>query len=218
MAARGAIRDVGRAQGVPLDEVDRIAKLIPPGPKQTIRAALTEVAELKTLYESQPYVRRLVDGASQVEGISRHFSTHACGVLITDKPLVAYTPLQRAPRGEGIVSQLCMSDVEEIGLLKLDVLGLSTLTIIDRAFQWIVRTRGSERRSTPSPWTIPRPTRCSPRARSPACSRSRLGHAPRAARHAAQRVSRHHGHPGALPPGRWSSFRTMSTASSGAKS
>jgi DNA polymerase-3 subunit alpha len=144
MAARGAIRDVGRAQGVPLDEVDRIAKLIPPGPKQTIRAALTEVAELKTLYESQPHVRRLVDGASQVEGISRHFSTHACGVLITDKPLVAYTPLQRAPRGEGIVSQLCMSDVEEIGLLKLDVLGLSTLTIIDRAFQWIARTRGIE--------------------------------------------------------------------------
>jgi len=144
MAARGAIRDTGRAQGVPLDEVDRVAKLIPAGPKQTIRAALSEVGELKALYESQPHVRRLVDGASQIEGISRHFSTHACGVLITDKPLVAYTPLQRAPRGEGIVSQLCMSDVEEIGLLKLDVLGLSTLTIIDRAFRWIAKTRGIE--------------------------------------------------------------------------
>ncbi|MEN6478323.1 MAG: DNA polymerase III subunit alpha [Anaerolineales bacterium] len=142
MMARGAIRDVGRAQGVPLEEVDRVAKLIPAGPKQTIKAALEEVADLKALYESQPYVRRLIDDAIQLEGISRHFSTHACGVLITDKPLVHYTPLQRAPRGEGIVSQLCMADVEEIGLLKLDVLGLSTLTIIDRAFGWIEKTHG----------------------------------------------------------------------------
>lgn len=142
MMARGAIRDVGRAQGVPLEEVDRVAKLIPAGPKQTIKAALEEVADLKVLYESQPYVRRLIDDAIQLEGISRHFSTHACGVLITDKPLVHYTPLQRAPRGEGIVSQLCMADVEEIGLLKLDVLGLSTLTIIDRAFGWIEKTHG----------------------------------------------------------------------------
>jgi DNA polymerase-3 subunit alpha len=144
MAARGAIRDVGRALGVPLEDVDRVAKLIPGGPKQTIEAALVEVGELKALYDSQPYVKRLVDEATKLQGVARHFSTHACGVLITDKPLVHYTPLQRAPRGEGIISQFCMSDVEEIGLLKLDVLGLSTLTIIDRAFRWIAKTHGVE--------------------------------------------------------------------------
>ncbi len=155
MAARGAIKDVGRAQGVPLDEVNRLAKLIPGGPKQTIKAALDEVPELKALYDSQPYVRHLVDDAMRVEGISRHFSTHACGVLITDKALVTYTPLQHAPRNEGIVSQFCMADVEEIGLLKLDVLGLSTLTIIDRAFRWIAKTRGIHMRLEDIPMDDP---------------------------------------------------------------
>jgi len=142
MAARGAVRDVGRALGIPLNEVDHLAKLIPSGPKKTIQDGLNDVPELKDLYESQPYVKKLLDYAIDVQGVSRHFSTHAAGVLIADKPLVEYTPLQRAPRGEGIISQFCMEDVEEIGLLKLDVLGLSTLTVLDRAFKWIARTNG----------------------------------------------------------------------------
>ena len=142
MAARGAIRDVGRALGVPLAEVDYVAKLVPSGPKKTIDDALEGVPELKDLYDTKPYIKQLIDYALAVQGVPRHLSTHAAGVLITDRPLVEYTPLQRAPRGEGIISQFCMEDVEEIGLLKLDVLGLSTLTLLDRAFKWIERTSG----------------------------------------------------------------------------
>ena len=142
MAARGAIRDVGRALGVPLQEVDYVAKLVPSGPKKTIQDGLETVPELKQLYDSKPYIKQLIDYSLAVQGISRHLSTHAAGVLISDKPLVTYTPLQRAPRGEGLISQYCMEDVEAIGLLKLDVLGLSTLTVLDRAFHWIEQTSG----------------------------------------------------------------------------
>lgn len=142
MAARGAVRDVGRALGIPLAEVDHVAKLIPFGPKKTILDGLETVPELKQLYDSKPYIKELVDYSLAVQGLSRHLSTHAAGVLITDKPLVEYTPLQRTPRGEGVISQFCMEDVEEIGLLKLDVLGLSTLTVLDRAFKLIERIHG----------------------------------------------------------------------------
>ncbi|NLT74509.1 MAG: DNA polymerase III subunit alpha [Chloroflexi bacterium] len=142
MVARGAIRDVGRALGVPLSEVDHVAKLIPSGPKKTIQDGLDTVPELRDLYETRPYIRDLIDYSQKLQGLSRHLSTHAAGVLIADRPLVEYTPLQRAPRGEGVISQYCMSDVEDIGLLKLDVLGLSTLTVLDKAFGWVRKTRG----------------------------------------------------------------------------
>jgi len=142
MAARGAVRDVGRALGLPLDDVDYVAKLIPSGPKKTITDALDGVPELREMYEARPEIRKLIDYSLALQGVARHFSTHAAGVLIADKPLVEYTPLQRAPRGEGIVSQFTMEDVEAIGLLKLDVLGLSTMTVLDRAFRWIERTTG----------------------------------------------------------------------------
>ncbi|MHB0857718.1 MAG: DNA polymerase III subunit alpha [Anaerolineae bacterium] len=144
MAARGALRDVGRALGMPLDDVDYVAKLVPLGPKKTIQDGLDSVPELKSAYDTRPDVKQLIDYAQAVQGLSRHLSTHAAGVLISDRPLVEYTPLQRAPRGEGIVSQFCMEDVEAIGLLKLDILGLSTLTILDRAFKWIERTTGEK--------------------------------------------------------------------------
>jgi DNA polymerase-3 subunit alpha len=144
MAARGAIRDVGRALGVPLQDVDHIAKLIPSGPKKKIENGLEEVAELRQAYETQPWVKQLIDHSLSVQGVSRHLSTHAAGVIISDKPLVEYTPLQRAPRGEGIISQFGVEDVEAIGLLKLDVLGLSTLTVLDRAFRLIKRSTGVE--------------------------------------------------------------------------
>lgn len=144
MLARGAIRDVGRALGIPLSEVDHVAKLIPSGPKKTIQDGLDTVPELRDLYETKPYIRDLIDYSQKLQGISRHLSTHAAGVIIADRPLVEYTPLQRAPRGEGLISQYCMSDVEDIGLLKLDVLGLSTLTVLDKAFAWVKRTRSVE--------------------------------------------------------------------------
>jgi len=142
LGARAAIRDVGRALGMDLAEVDYVAKLIPEGPKQRIENALETVAELRELHASRRDIRQLLDFAIQVQGVARNFSTHAAGILIADKPLVQYTPLRPAPHGDGLVSQFCMEDVEAIGLLKLDVLGLSTLTVLDRTFRWIERTEG----------------------------------------------------------------------------
>ena len=142
LGARAAIRDVGRAMGLDLAEVDYVAKLIPEGPKQRIESALEAVTELRDLRASRRDIRELLDFAIQVQGVARNFSTHAAGILIADKPLVSYTPLRPAPHGDGLVSQFCMEDVEAIGLLKLDVLGLSTLTVLDRTFGWIERTEG----------------------------------------------------------------------------
>jgi len=142
MAARAAVRDVGRALGIPLGEVDRVAKAIPFGPKMTIQKALDEVYELQELYESADYIRELIDKAMKLEGLARHTSKHACGVVIADQPLVTYAPLQRDPSGEGVVSQYGMVQLESIGLLKVDILGLSTLTVIQRACKWIEKMRG----------------------------------------------------------------------------
>ena len=142
LGARAAIRDVGRALAMDLAEVDYVAKLIPEGPKQRIENALESVSELRELHASRRDIRQLLDFAIQVQGVARNFSTHAAGILIADKPLVQYTPLRPAPHGDGLVSQFCMEDVEAIGLLKLDVLGLSTLTVLDRTFRWIERTEG----------------------------------------------------------------------------
>jgi len=144
MAARAAIRDAGRAMGMPLNEVDRIAKMVPGGPKVTIASALEESAELRQEYESTDYVRELVDKARALEGVSRHASTHAAGVVIADRPLTEYVPLALAPRGEGQVTQYGMEALEQIGLLKIDFLGLSTLTIIDRCLKNIRATQGIE--------------------------------------------------------------------------
>jgi len=142
LGARAAIRDVGRAMDLDPSEVDYVAKLIPEGAKQRIEQALESVAELRDLHASRRDIRDLLDFAMQIQGVARNFSTHAAGILIADKPLVTYTPLRPAPHGDGLVSQFCMEDVESIGLLKLDVLGLSTLTVLDRTFSWIEKTEG----------------------------------------------------------------------------
>ncbi|MGC9359801.1 MAG: DNA polymerase III subunit alpha [Anaerolineae bacterium] len=142
LGARAAIRDVGRAMDLDPAEVDYVAKLIPEGSKVHIEDAVESVAELRDLRASRRDIRELLDFATQVQGVARNFSTHAAGILISDKPLVSYTPLRPAPHGDGLVSQFCMEDVESIGLLKLDVLGLSTLTVLDRTFGWIEETEG----------------------------------------------------------------------------
>ncbi len=138
LGARAAVRDVGRALGIPLDEVDRIAKLVPSGPKVHLKDAF-ENPDFKALYDSQDYVKELVDMAFKVEGVSRHASVHAAGVVITDKPLVEYIPLARAPKGDSdmAVTQFPMSIIESIGLLKLDFLGLATLTQMRKAAELI---------------------------------------------------------------------------------
>jgi DNA polymerase-3 subunit alpha len=135
LAAKAAVRDVGRAMGRSFSETDRVAKLIPVGPGITIDGALTKVPELRTIYEGEDAVRELIDAARKVEGISRHASTHAAGVVISRDPLVQHVPLQRAGgKSEGdITTQFPMAQLEELGLLKMDFLGLRTLTVLGKA-------------------------------------------------------------------------------------
>lgn len=137
MAARGSLRDVGRAMGMPFNEIDKVAKLIPVEPKMTIEKALDRSAELGQLIESDKRLRELVDNARKVEGIARHSSTHAAGVVISREPLIETVPLQRASgKSEGeVTTQYQMGLLEEIGLLKMDFLGLTTLTILGRAVE-----------------------------------------------------------------------------------
>jgi len=149
MGAKAAIRDVGRALDYPLPEVDRIARLVPAGPKVKLDQALQEVPELRQQYETQEHIRRLIDTARRVEGGVRHASTHAAGVIVSDTPLVEYTPLHRPTRGGasdeiGVVTQYEMEELEALGLLKIDFLGLSTLTIMRRACELIRQRHGVE--------------------------------------------------------------------------
>ena len=129
MAARAAIRDVGRVLGLPYSTVDAVSKQIPRELDITIDKALRKNAELRKMYESDPRIKELVDLAKAVEGMPRHASKHAAGVVITDKPVSEYVPL--AKNDDSVVTQYTMTTIEELGLLKMDFLGLRTLTVID---------------------------------------------------------------------------------------
>ncbi|MBI2029123.1 DNA polymerase III subunit alpha [Candidatus Gottesmanbacteria bacterium] len=153
MEARAAVRDAGRALGMPYSAPDRIAKLIPPGAQgfpMSIEKALTIVAELKSAYDNEPETKRLLDLARKLEKISRHASTHAAGVVISDRDLTDYTPLQREVKGDRIVTQYDMysldvnaaSEGKAIGLLKMDFLGLRNLTILQNAINFVKVNRG----------------------------------------------------------------------------
>ena len=147
MGAKAAIRDVGRALDYPLSEVDRIARLVPTGPKVKLNQALEDVPELRQEYEAQEHIRRLIDTAQGVEGNVRHASTHAAGVIVTDVPLVTYAPLNRPTKSSGgdeigVVTQYEMAELDELGLLKIDFLGLSTLTVMRRACELIGQRHG----------------------------------------------------------------------------
>jgi len=140
MAARAAIRDAGRALGVPLPDVDRIAKLVPSGPGgMPISRAIDQIAELKSLYATRPEIRKLLDTAKEIEGLARNAGTHAAGVVISAGPLMDYTPLVRFGDG-GINTQYDMDWIERIGLLKMDFLGLRNLTVMENAVAEIRRT------------------------------------------------------------------------------
>jgi DNA polymerase-3 subunit alpha len=137
MAAKAAIRDVGRAMNMPYAEVDKIAKLVPNTLKVTIQAAIKAEPQLKELYETDDQVRELLDIAMRLEGLNRHASTHAAGVVISPVPLTEYTPLYKSPSDESIMTQFDMGSVEGIGLLKFDFLGLKTLTVIRKTLDLI---------------------------------------------------------------------------------
>ncbi|MDD4237312.1 MAG: DNA polymerase III subunit alpha [Desulfotomaculaceae bacterium] len=143
MAARGAIKDVGRALNMPYGEVDRVAKLVPTELHITIEKAMSVTPELKELYEQKADIKKLIDTAIALEGMPRHASTHAAGVVITKDPLTHYLPLYKASDGP-VTTQFPMGTVEELGLLKMDLLGLRTLTVISDAVRMIGESTGTK--------------------------------------------------------------------------
>lgn len=149
MEARGAVRDAGRALGMPYADPDRLAKMIPPGWQghaMTIDNALSQSPDLKKAYQTEENTKRLLDVAKKLEGVSRHSSVHAAGVVIADKPLTEYTPVQKETNGDKVVTQYEMHSVGEdgVGLLKMDFLGLRNLTILQEALRFIKTNQGVE--------------------------------------------------------------------------
>ncbi len=143
MQARAVVRDVGRVMGMSYADVDRIAKMLPPDPNTTLKDALESEAELKNLYKNDPEITILINTALPLEGLNRHASIHAAGVVISDKPLDTYMPLFKT-QDDQITTGYSMSILEKIGLLKVDFLGLRTLTVIDQAIKLIKETQGTD--------------------------------------------------------------------------
>ncbi len=147
LGARAALRDVGRALGMPYADVDRVTRLVPFAPGMTLARALEENAEMRSIYNQDSTIRNLVDSARKAEGISRHASTHAAGVVISQEQLTKYVPLQRASKASdeaAVMTQFTMEDIAHIGLLKMDFLGLTNLTILGKAKELIAKNRGVE--------------------------------------------------------------------------
>ncbi len=141
MAARGVIKDVGRVMDIPYVQCDTIAKMIPQEPNITIDKAMKANPELKKIYETNETVRKLIDMSRRLEGLPRHTSMHAAGVVISQKPVMEYVPLSRGSDGS-LVTQFTMTTLEELGLLKMDFLGLRTLTVIQNAEKLVRRDKG----------------------------------------------------------------------------
>ncbi|HUR21271.1 MAG TPA: DNA polymerase III subunit alpha [Vicinamibacterales bacterium] len=141
MKARAVVRDVGRVMEFPISEVDRVAKLIPGALDMNLDKAIEEVPALADLERKDDRVRELLKVARRLEGMTRHASVHAAGVVITPRPVVEFAPLYRSQKDE-ITTQWAMKDIERVGLLKMDFLGLSTLTLLDDAVKHIKETTG----------------------------------------------------------------------------
>src|SRR6056297_3455675 len=135
MAARGAVRDIGRALNIPYGKVDKLAKKIPTRPGITIKQAMEENEKLLSRYQEDKEVANIIDYAQKVEGMPRHISTHAAGVIIGPRDLSDIIPLQF--QDESVITQLPMDQLEDMGLLKMDFLGLRNLTVINKALELI---------------------------------------------------------------------------------
>jgi len=148
MMARAAVRDAGRAMGFPYGFCDQIAKLLPLNVNSRmtdLKTALEVVPELKEMYKKNADAKRLLDAAVKLEGTARHASVHACGVVISDEPLIDIMPLQKAPQGENtVITQFEFHNVEDMGLLKMDFLGLKNLTIIEKTLRLIKELHGED--------------------------------------------------------------------------
>ena len=143
MAAKAAIKDVGRAMDIPYGEVDRLAKLVPNELKIALEAALQQSAQLRAAVESDERMNELMTVARRLEGLARHASTHAAGVVISPRPLMEIVPLYKTNRDE-ITTQYDMNALERIGLLKMDFLGLTTLTVLHDAVRMVAQNRGTQ--------------------------------------------------------------------------
>jgi DNA polymerase-3 subunit alpha len=145
LGARAAIRDVGRALGINYGTVDQLARLIPVRPNIRLDDAMLEVKEMMDMYNADELIQNLIDTAKKIEGISRHSSTHAAGVVISREPLTRYLPLQRASKDsdqQSVMTQFSMENVARLGLLKLDFLGLANLTLLAKAKDVIQKNHG----------------------------------------------------------------------------
>ncbi|MBB3204638.1 DNA polymerase-3 subunit alpha [Rhodopirellula rubra] len=142
LAAKAAIKDTGRALGIPLSRVNQITEMVPDELKITISKALDKSADLKMAYDGDPEIRELLDLAMKIEGLARNVGTHAAAVVIADKPLTEYVPLGRVPGKQDVITQWAMVDVEASGLLKMDFLGLRNLTILSRTVKLVEQTTG----------------------------------------------------------------------------
>jgi DNA polymerase-3 subunit alpha len=144
LGAKQVIRDVARAQRVPLSDADRIAKMVPFALKMTIEKAMIQNARLRLEYDTKPEIKKLIDTAMKLEGIPRHASTHAAGVVISKLPITEYVPLQINPRDGSVITQFPMGTLESLGLLKMDFLGLRNLTVIRHTIEMVKQTRGED--------------------------------------------------------------------------
>lgn len=143
MKPRAGVRDVGRCLGLSYADLDRVAKLVPQM-CGTVAKAKEDVPELRQLYDSDPAMQRLLDTVQDLEGVARHASTHAAGVVISRDPLDENVPLYKVPKNDQVTTQYPMASIEKIGLLKMDFLGLRTLTILQRAVAFIKENRGMD--------------------------------------------------------------------------
>lgn len=143
LKARAAIRDVGRALGMPIPRVDAVVAMVPDELGIDLAGALEKSADLKRTYEADGEIRELIDLAMKIEGLARNVGTHAAAVVIADRPLTEYVPLQRVQNKDEIITQWAMGDVERAGLLKMDFLGLRNLTILSKAIELIEQTTGT---------------------------------------------------------------------------
>jgi DNA polymerase-3 subunit alpha len=144
MMAKAAVRDVGRVMSLPLSLVDRVAKMIPDGPKVTIKKALEESPDLNDLYVSDPQIKELIDRAASIEGSVRQPGVHAAGVVIANRPLIEILPLYKVSGREEIITQFTKDEIEALGFLKIDVLGLKNLTIIEDCLNLMKENHGVE--------------------------------------------------------------------------
>jgi len=145
MQSRLAVRDVTRALGYPYEMGDKISKLLGQATKESLADALAEIHELRDLYETDSAAHEIIDNARKIEGVARHASIHAAGIVIAREPLTDYTALQRSAKSDSsVVAQYVGHDIESIGLVKMDILGLKNLTVIKNALRIIRKIEGTE--------------------------------------------------------------------------